>query len=116
MLSMQLILSFFILILYLICLRRGLLDFDFMGMSLGLFSLIVVLINSKTFISYIGYFLSIESSQITIIIVLFGFLFLISLFTQIRVQSQNRYWTQSLLGSTHHVSSNVNIMQDYKAD
>jgi len=83
MLSMQLILSFFILILYLICLRRGLLDFDFMGMSLGLFSLIVVLINSKTFISYIGYFLSIESSQITIIIVLFGFLFLISLLTAI---------------------------------
>jgi len=83
MLTMQLILSFFILILYLICLRRGLLDFDFMGMSLGLFSLIVVLINSKTFISYIGYFLSIESSQITIIIVLFGFLFLISLLTAI---------------------------------
>ena len=54
-----------------------------MGMSLGLFSLIVVLINSKTFISYIGYFLSIESSQITIIIVLFGFLFLISLLTAI---------------------------------
>ena len=83
MLTMQLILSFFILILYFICLRRGLLDFDFMGMSLGLFSLIVVLINSKTFISYIGYFLSIESSQITIIIVLFGFLFLISLLTAI---------------------------------
>ena len=83
MLSMQLILSFFILILYLIYLRRGLLDFDFMGMSWGLFSLIVVLINSKTFISYIGYFLSIESSQITIIIVLFGFLFLISLLTAI---------------------------------
>ena len=83
MLTMQLILSFIILGLYFICLRRGLLDFDFMGMSLGLFSLIVVLINSRLFISYIGYFLSIESSQITIIIVLFGFLFLISLLTAI---------------------------------
>ena len=79
MLSMQLFLSFIILVLYLICLRNGLLDFDFLGMSLGIFSLIVILINSKLFISYIGKILSIESSQITIIIVLFGFLFLISL-------------------------------------
>jgi len=83
MLSMQLMLSFIILLLYFVCLRNGLLDFDFLGISLGIFSLIVVLINSKLFISYIGYILSIESSQITIIIVLFGFLFLISLLTAI---------------------------------
>ena len=80
---MQLIISIGILVLYIFCLSRKLLDFDFLGISLGLFSIFVMLINSKIFVSYFSILLVIESHQLTIITLLFGFLFLISLLTAI---------------------------------